>query len=423
MLNFFTSRKIKETSDVAKSQSFCMIPWVHLYLNTQGKVTPCCISPWSEEIELGDINKKPLDTIWNDAPMKKLRSNMLKDKKNAGCWQCYLNEENGLKSKRLLSNQLYQHKFDWVKSTQKNGFAPDSKPIYWDIRISNLCNFKCRICGHHSSSKLYDEAKELGTLSFDERVHYSINDLDDVLEQLDPYFSELEEIYFAGGEPLIMPEHYRILDLLIRKGKKDIKLRYATNFTQHEFKGKSIFELWNQFEDVYVYASLDGSYKRGEYQRKGQNWKNVLENKKRLTKECPHVKFLITPTISVFNIQHLPSFHKEWVTLGLIEADDMMPHVLKNPDIYDIRILPSSIKKRVEKDYTEHLIWLNSFNEKGLLKLEMVKQEFESCIQYMWSKDQSQLQEKFKANCEKLDKMRKERTLDVFPELSEILET
>ncbi|MBL4708552.1 MAG: twitch domain-containing radical SAM protein [Flavobacteriales bacterium] len=417
----FNFRKIKKLSDVEKSQSFCMLPWVHLYLNTQGKVTPCCISPWSEEIELGDINKKPLDSIWNDTPMKDLRKNMLRDRKNSGCWQCYLNEENGLKSKRLLSNQLYQHKFDWVKSTKNNGLSPDSKPIYWDIRISNLCNFKCRICGHHSSSKLYDEAKELGTLSFKDRVHYSINDLDDVLLQLEPHFSDLEEIYFAGGEPLIMPEHYRILNLLIKKGKKHIKLRYATNFSQYEFKGQSIFELWNQFEDVYVYASLDGSYERGEYQRKGQKWENVLENKKRLSEICPHVKFLITPTISVFNVQHLPSFHKEWVELGLIQADDMMPHVLKNPDIYDIRILPTEIKKQVESAYTDHLTWLKTFDGEGLLKLNMVKQEFESCIQYMWSEDRSELQEKFKENCDQLDQMRKETTLDIFPELITIL--
>lgn len=412
-------RKIKSVEDAKNSKAFCMLPWVHLYSNTQGKVTPCCISPWTEEKELGDINQTPIQEIWNGEPMKALRSKMLKDEKDFGCWQCYLNEENGLKSKRKLSNQLYQHKFDWVKSTKQNGTVSDSKPIYLDIRISNLCNFKCRICGHHSSSKLYDEAKELGTLSFEKRIHYSIKDLDEVLNQLD--FTEVEEIYFAGGEPLIMPEHYSILMMLLEKGRTDVKLRYATNFSQNEYKGQSIYELWNRFEDVYVYASLDGSYERGEYQRKGQNWNKVLENKKLLTKNCPHVKFLITPTISVFNVQHLPNFHKEWVALGLIEPDDMMPHILKNPDIYDIRILPKHIKERVTTSYKEHLNWLNSFNDSGLMKLNMVKQEFESCVRYMWSEDRSELQEEFRLHCEKLDKMRKETTVQVFPELKEIL--
>lgn len=421
MFKLFNSRNIKTKEDVEKSKSFCMLPWVHLYTNTQGKVTPCCISPWEEKNELGDVNTTKIEKIWNDKPIKSLRKNMLKDEKNEGCWQCYLNEENGLKSKRLLSNKLYSHKFDWVESTKNNGYAPDSKPIYWDIRISNLCNFKCRICGHHSSSKLYDEAKELGTLSFNERVHYSIKDLDDVLEQLEPNFSELEEVYFAGGEPLIMPEHYKILDLLKEKGKKDIKLRYATNFSHNTFKTQNIFELWNYFEDVYVYASLDGSGNRGEFQRKGQNWNEVLKNKALLAKISPHVKFLITPTISVFNIQHLPSFHQEWVELGLIEADDMMPHILKNPAIYDVRILPKEIKLEVEKEYLSHLEWLDTFKGKNLMKLEMVYQEFKSCIDYMWSEDRSELIPEFKENCNKLDKMRKESTISVFPELESLL--
>lgn len=397
-----------------------MLPWVHLYSNTQAKVSPCCISPWSNEKELGDLNRDQVMEVWNGTAMKKLRSKMLKDQKDSGCWQCYLNEENGLKSKRILSNMLYAHKFDWVQSTKNDGFSPDSKPIYWDIRISNFCNFKCRICGHHSSSKWYDDAKAMGTLSFPNRIHYSLKDLNKVLKQLEPIFPELEEIYFAGGEPLIMEEHFQMLNLLIEKGNTQVKLRYATNFSEFNFKGHDLFELWNKFEDVYIYASLDGSGKRGELQRSGQSWNRVLENRKRLLEECPKIKFLITPTISVFNLLHLPDFHREWVKLGLIEVDEMMPHVLKNPAIYDIRILPKRLKEKAKKKYSEHEEWLGSFEDQNLEKLEMVRNEFKSCITYLFSEDCSDQIPEFIATCQKLDELRNENTFEVFPELAEL---
>ena len=421
MLDFFTRRKIKTTEDVAESKSFCMLPWVHMYLNTQGKMTPCCLSPWSEESHLGDINKNSIEEIWNDRPIKKLRSDMLKDKKIAGCWQCYQHEEHGLRSKRLMSNELYKHRFDWVENTKNSGLAPDSKPIYWDIRISNLCNFKCRICGHHSSSKLYDEAKELGTTCFPERVHHSIDNMPDFFQQIGPLMDTVEEVYFAGGEPLIMPEHYQIIDMLLEHGRTDVKLRYATNFSEMTYKGQDVMELWDKFDNVYIHASLDGSGKRGEYQRKGQRWDKVLENRNRILSDHPRIDFMVTPTISVFNVQHLPDFHKEWVEMGLIKADDMIPHLLKQPEIYDIRILPTEIKKKIEARYREHLKWLDQFDEREFVKLPMVRNEFSQCIDFLWSEDRTHHIPDFKANCEQLDRMRKEKTSEVFPELESLL--
>ena len=130
---------------------------------------------------------------------------------------------------------------------------------------------------------------------------------------------------------------------------------------------------------------------------------------------------MVTPTISVFNVQHLPDFHKEWVELGLIEADDMIPHLLKQPEIYDIRILPSEIKQKIETRYREHLKWLDEFDESTLVKLPMVRNEFGQCIDFLWSEDRTSLLPDFKRNCEQLDRMRKESTLDVFPELKLLL--
>ncbi|MEM7104612.1 MAG: twitch domain-containing radical SAM protein [Bacteroidota bacterium] len=410
-------RKIFDEADIESSQAFCMLPWVHLYISTYGTVTPCCVTPWDEKQAFGNINKKPIKEIWNDKGIRKMRSQMLKDKKDARCWQCYENEANGLKSHRQIANLCYEDKVDWVAGTKLNGYSADSKPIYWDIRISNLCNFKCRICGHFASSKWFEDAKAINQQSFDKRLQYSMNDFADVLNQLEEFTPELEEVYFAGGEPLIMEEHYRILDLLIEKERFDIKLRYSTNFSQTVFKGRDVFQDWKLFKDLNIHASLDGSDKKGELQRSGQKWLQALENRKRLLEICPHADFTITSTISVFNVLHLPDFHRNWVGQHLIDVDDFIPHVLMQPDIYNIKILPQSLKDEVDKKYKDHLLWLKSFPTSAFLKLEFVINEFENTLTIMHSEDWSHLIPQFLSMTEKLDALRGENTRAVFPEL------
>ncbi|GAB5538263.1 MAG: hypothetical protein Salg2KO_03660 [Salibacteraceae bacterium] len=187
-------RRLTTWETLTQSEAFCVLPWVHLYASTQGKVTPCCLAPWEEDLVLGDLNMQSHFEIWNGAPMKEIRSRMLHGIKDARCWQCHQNESVGLRSKRQTSNSLYAHRQDWVHETKDDGTVINAKPIYWDIRISNLCNFKCRICGHHSSSKWYEDAKALGETSFPEALHYSIADFDGFMHDMDQAFEEVEEI-------------------------------------------------------------------------------------------------------------------------------------------------------------------------------------------------------------------------------------
>lgn len=416
------SKRLTDWASLEASDGFCTLPWVHLYVSTQGKVTPCCISPWEEELVMGDLNKQPLDAIWNGKPMEELRSKMLRGEKDQRCWQCHENESLGLRSKRQTSNYLYEHRFDWIKETSNSGKVKNAKPIYWDIRISNLCNFKCRICNHHSSSKLFEEAKVLGTAAFPEAVHYSLEDFTGFMRDLEPAFEEVEEIYFAGGEPLIMEQHYHILEKLIKQGRRDVKLRYATNFSITRFKQWDVFELWKNFDTVFIHASLDGSHARGEFQRAGQRWSKVVEERERLRETAPHVNFMISPTVSIFNIMHLPDFHHEWVEKGLVVVDDLIPHTLKSPAEYNIQVLSKQMKEKVAATYQRHVEWLHTFENQGLEKLHIVIKEFESIIHYMNAEDRSELLNDFREKTAQLDAMRGENTTDSLPELREILD-
>ncbi|HHG83751.1 MAG TPA: twitch domain-containing radical SAM protein [Bacteroidetes bacterium] len=442
--DIFGRRKIRSLEDVHLSQAFCMKPWVHLFVSHFGTVVPCCLTSWEKDQALGDVNKQSIEEIWQGPEMQAFRRKMLRDQPDARCHQCYQNEKLGLRSARKVVNFLYADQLDWVNATARSGFAPDAKPIYWDIRFSNLCNFRCRICGHHSSSNWFDDAKAMGQVSHETRVNHGVESFDDLLGQLEVVIPDLQELYFAGGEPLIMEEHYKLLKHLLKRGKTDVRLRYNTNFSQTHYKGQDVFDLWNEFEDVFVHASLDGEGKRGEFQRKGQDWNQVLENRRRMREKCPQVDFLLTPTISIFNVLHLPDFHRNWTESGLIHLDECMPHTLKQPAAYSLRVLPPPLKAEVATKLQAHIDWIvaraktnppppppavgNRLKERlsmikaphvtGHIKLDMAINEFRKCINFMNSGDDTHLLPEFRALSAQLDTLREENTQETFPELA-----
>ena len=147
------------------------------------------------------------------------------------------------------------------------------------------------------------------------------------MDQLIPHLDTIEEVYFAGGEALITPQHYEILDYWISKGHTDVKLRYTTNFSNLKYKSKSIIDYWKKFKDVRIAASLDTFGERAEYSRKGTEWDKIISNRNIMLKECPDVYFEITPTVSIFSIHSLFEFHKSWVEQGLLDINNIRVNV------------------------------------------------------------------------------------------------
>ena len=128
----------------------------------------------------------------------------------------------------------------------------------------------------------------------------------DMWEQLIPHLDYVEQIYFAGGEPLMMAEHYNILDELERRGRFDVRLIYNTNFTQVKLKDRTVFDYWKRFKNVAVGASLDDQHGRAEYIRKGTDRHQVIANRAEMIRVCPNVDFYISPTLSLMNAWSLP---------------------------------------------------------------------------------------------------------------------
>jgi radical SAM protein with 4Fe4S-binding SPASM domain len=391
---------------LTKSKTFCIYPWVHLHAHPTGEAYPCCHSERSGL--LGNVKNNTLEEIWTDVPMQRLRADMLSETPNAACRRCYEQEDSGFFSGRRSANKHHGHQ---IKKLEANPF----EMTYWDIRFSNLCNLKCRSCGHTFSSQWYQDQAKLAGGDWKKNntvLKIAGRNEDDMWNQLIPHLDYVEQIYFAGGEPLLMEEHYRILDELVRRNRFDVRLIYNTNFTHTDLKGQSVFEYWKQFDSVAVGASLDASGARGEYIRKGTDWAVVEQNRRKMIEICPEVDFYISPTLSIMNAEHLPDFHRDWVEQGLIRAQDLNVNILQDPAHYRIDIAPAAYKGSLMARYREHIEWL-----RGRDPLQRATQGFESAITFMTATDNTSLIDTFWRKTHELDAIRKENILDVIPEL------
>jgi len=405
---------------LTESKTFCMMPWVHMHAFPDGRAYPCCLSDYWHPI--GDLRKSTMEKVWNEKPLRDMRQNMLTDQECKECTKCYEQEANGFFSMRNDANRNYGHHVAEVEQTTKDGTHPEFKIRYWDVRFSNLCNFSCRSCGPIFSSNWYNDHVKLYNRKPDvlgremSRVEYTAGDEDAMLEQMLPHIPYLEQVYFAGGEPLIMKEHYFMLEKLIEHNKTDIRLQYNTNFSELRFKDKHVFDYWRHFKNVSVGASLDASGERAELMRRGTDWTQTLLNRKRMMEEVPHVDFYISATISAMNVLHVLDFHKQWTELGLIEAKDFNVNICQSPEWYRIDILPEEFKRNVViPAYEQHIAWLEPQD-----RLQRATNGFKSALNFIQANNRSDQLPRFREEIKKLDEIRNENFWNTFPELNEL---
>lgn len=410
----------KQTELLMGSKTFCMLPWMHMHAFPDGRAYPCCLSDYWHPV--GDLRQHTMQEVWNQDKYKTMRKNMLSGKECKECTKCYEQEANGFFSMRNDSNRNYGHHINEVDNTDEDGYHEEFKIRYWDVRFSNLCNMKCRSCGPIFSSQWYNDHVKLynrvpDVLGRDmDRVEYTTGDEDDMINQMLPHLPHLEQVYFAGGEPLIMKEHYFMLEKLVELGKTDVRVQYNTNFSEMRYKDKHVFEYWRNFKNVSVGASLDASGARAELMRKGTKWEQTVENRRRMMKEVPHVDFYVSATVSAMNVLHVLEFHKEWVEEGLITAKDFNINVLQGPEWYRIDILPEWFKEEVVYPaYEKHIAWLEPQDT-----LQRATNGFKSLLNMMKATDNSQDFDRFKKEIYILDKLRNENFWDTFPELSRL---
>ena len=407
----------KQWQLLTESDRFCMLPWMHMHAFPDGRAYPCCLSDYWHPV--GDLRKNTMEEIWNQDAYRQMRVNMLSEQPSKECTKCYEQEASGFFSMRNDSNRNYGHHIDEIDQTQTDGTHPDFKIRYWDVRFSNLCNFRCRSCGPIFSSNWYNDHVKLykrvpDVLGRDmDRVEYTTGDEDGMLAQMEQHIPYLEQVYFAGGEPLIMKEHYYLLDKLIEAGKTDVRIQYNTNFSELRYKDKHVFDYWKHFKNVSVGASLDASGARAELMRKGTDWAQTVSNRKRMIAEVPHVDFYVSATVSAMNVLHVLDFHKEWTDLGLIAAKDFNVNICQSPEWYRADLFPKWFKEsRIIPRYQQHIEWLEPQDN-----LKRATNGFQSAINFISTPSGSGDWKRFRDEINKLDEVRNENFWTTFPEI------
>ena len=270
-----------------------MAPWTHTYLSPQTERRLCCASrepaqSFTQYIDTaeGTNEYKPqtLDEWWNGEHIRRIRMQMLNNEVPPECEVC---------DKRLLNqdvyrdyfNHLFAHKWeDVVVNTEWDGYT-SMQPVSWDYRFSNLCNFKCRMCGPMLSSSWETEARKQGKIEpwMEKPVKRSIEQFQtDVVEQEFAQAVEehrVEEVYWVGGEPLMYEQHWHYMQRIIELGDgPGLYARYNTNLSRVEYKGIDLYkDILSNVRDWQICASLDGTGEVGEYIRTGLNYSEWVE--------------------------------------------------------------------------------------------------------------------------------------------------
>lgn len=408
------------SSQLITNKHFCLIPWTHLHIWPNGKTFMCCVAPFDSL--LGTLTETTsIKDLWNSQRLKENRLLMLADKPVPDCKRCYEIESTGGTSQRLEQNRVFKHHLGITKTTLSDGTVEKVNMPYMDIRFSNICNLRCRTCGPELSSRWAADKNILNNTNTTAAGRSGILrplENDEVLwEQVRELLPTVEQIYFAGGEPLLMEEHYRLLNMLIDEGRTNIRLSYNTNFTKNSYKSQSIYKLWSKFEDVTVGASLDAPGIRAEYMRKDTIWSDILANRKQMRSECPHVKFYINMTLSVFNFAVAHTFHKEMIETGFILDHEFHINLLTYPDWYRANITSEQFRDEVITQYKEHINWLTTrSSNKTLIS------DWNSAVNYISGPQLTANQEQFIVLTTRLDKIRGEQLLTACPELATIYE-
>jgi|APCry1669192269_1035402.scaffolds.fasta_scaffold00244_8 radical SAM protein with 4Fe4S-binding SPASM domain len=394
---------------LTKSDVFCMIPWIHMHAFPDGRAYPCCLG--EGEYPIGNFKQDSMATVWNQAAYKTMRKNMLEGKPCKECNKCYEQEQTGFISMRNSTNKNFGQHIGLIDQTKPDGTYEDFKLRYYDIRFSNLCNFTCRTCGGWFSSSWYTEEEELYGKRNYPKIMFAGRTESDMWEQLEPHISYLEQVYFAGGEPMMMEEHYRILKELVKREMFEVKLIYNTNFSRLSLKDDNVLDLWPLFKNVSIGASLDGMGPRAEYIRKGTRWDQIERNREDMLLACPTIDFYVSSTVSLYNAMHITDFHRTWVAKGYVKPQDWNVNILQGPERDRIDVLPQMYKEQITAKVQKHIDWLRPQDH-----LQRATSGYEGMLRFMNATDNSHLLEEFFRVNDIHDNYRGEYFETVFPE-------
>ena len=336
---------------------FCVLPWISIEASPVGTVRPCCLA--DDEIVDNNGNKFELSAadfadIQNSNHMRRLREQFLAGEKPQTCRKCWNEERGGRTSKRMHTLDRLKH------SIVDTEWTTNAKPLmFLDLKLGNICNLKCRICGSWSSSQFAtEEINHLPRENQKSSHAYQMlragawpRENQQFWQQIDSVLTDIRYIEFTGGEPFMIDEHFDMLQGIVDRGiAHQVEIHYNTNGTQYPARGEAI---WRHFKTVEIAFSIDDVGARFEYQRSNANWQEVCSNLDRFRdlKEChKNIVLQICTTVNVFNVRYLDQV-AQWIDKNKESFNFVYWNMMHDAWYFSIATLPDTAKAAI----TEHL--------------------------------------------------------------------
>jgi len=382
------------------SDTFCILPWIHLSTRPDGLMRVCCtanassVGPTNDKIHGGQVgilkteNGKPNNlnisdflSSWNSTYMKNIRTQMLDGEKPASCLKCFKEEASGYVSKRKWETEYWSKRVDierLVDNTEWDGSVPPEL-VYIDLRFGNKCQLACVMCSPHDSSSWIKDHKTMFSkvknkslkenMAWDNKGSYNGSSYNwhknnpTFWNQFYEQIPHMQQIYFAGGESTIIEEHYAILEKCIELGHaKNLEIRYNSNAVEWR---EDLFDLWKEFKLVRFHYSVDDIFARNEYIRYPSKWERTQEVFHILDKESPdNTEVTIACSVQFLNVYYLPEFIK-WKLEQNFQKINVFPqtgggvnfHFVYHPAHLNVKVLPAWFKAEIRKKYEEFIPW------------------------------------------------------------------
>ena len=400
------------------SETFCVLPWMHVAVNPGGSFRVCCNSnPKTNRIikdpDTGKeykIFRDSIEDMWNSPTYREFRRQFLAGERPETCQRCFREEDAGIRSPRIGYNEK------WFKDDL---VLEEEAPVdirYVDLRLGNLCNLKCRMCNPWSSSmwvKDWNEVVDTAELTPNSPLSQEDMEYMDTMrewpdrKQTGVNFVDIahtiEEIYLTGGEPTLAKSQYKLFDYCIENDlAANIKLKYNTNLTNVP---QEMVDYWRHFKSVQLNTSIDATGKRDRYIRYPSNWSKVEENFDKLN-ALPNVNIQSPCTVQVLNMCAMDELF-DWIASKGIADDQIYLNILNHPECMNIRTLPLQLKNIAR------------------MKLEEYRHipKVEDTIKYMFAEDwYDKRWKEFVDYNRKTDELQKMNLMDVCPEFKELID-
>lgn len=458
------------------SPTFCLLPWVHLSTRPDGSMRVCCtanassVGPTNDKDHGGmvgvlkddmgrpnNLNITDFQSAWNSKYMKNVRKQMLNGEQPPSCIKCYKEEAAGHRSKRNWETNYWGKRVDidkLVDQTSEDGEVPPEL-AYIDLRFGTKCQLACVMCSPHDSSGWIKDhsamIKKVTNKTLEETMQWqdkgSVNGSSYNWHKNNPVFWEqfneqipnMQQLYFAGGESLIIEEHYEILEEAIRQGHApNLELRYNSNGVEWR---DDLFELWSHFKLVRFHYSVDSIGAMNDYIRYPSDWKRQEQVFHILDKETTdNVEITVACAVQALNIYYLPDFIKWKLEQGFTKvnmwpfaAGGLDTHFVYHPAHLNVKVLPDWFKAECRAKYQRFYPWWEKNWQLGIpswykdkVTYDMWRNEaygikrLEGMLQFMESEDWSVRLPEMKQFVELCDEQRGLSFSETFPEMKDI---